>query len=132
MLKESIICIVIIVVILVGNFLTQNNTTELVKVLKGKMEELENVLLSKENEEKIDETAEEKIREIHDEWESRHDFLSYYIEHDEIEKVETNLADLDHLVEQSEYAEVVKQLDETIFLLEHIEKKYAFSLENIF
>ena len=134
MLKESIICIVIIVVIVVGNFVTQNYTTKLVDVMDEKMQELEEILLGREekNSEEVKEQAKTKLEEIHKEWNDRGKRLSFYIEHDEIEKVETNLSDLNHLVEEEEYAEVVKQLDESVFLLKHIEKKYAFSLENIF
>lgn len=134
MLKESIICIVIIVVIVVGNFVTQNYTTKLVDVMENKMQELEKILLEREEKdsEKVKEQAKTKLEEIHEEWGNRRKKLSFYIEHDEIEKVETNLSDLNHLVEEEEYTEVVKQLDESVFLLKHIEKKYAFSLENIF
>ena len=134
MLKESIICIVIIVVIVVGNFVTQNYTTKLVDVMDEKMQELEEILLGREEKDskEVKEQAKTKLEEIHKEWNDRRKRLSFYIEHDEIEKVETNLSDLNHLVEEEEYAEVVNQLDESVFLLKHIEKKYAFSLENIF
>ena len=74
----------------------------------------------------------DKIKQIEDNWESRHDKLAYYIEHDELEKVETNLTSLGSFIEANENSEAVSELDKSIFVLKHIEDKYAFNLQNIF
>ena len=72
------------------------------------------------------------IDKIKEDWESRHDKLAYYIEHNELEKVEDNLTALDSLSETEEYADAIKELDKCVFILKHIQEKYAFNLENIF
>ena len=74
----------------------------------------------------------DKIKQIEDNWESRHDKLAYYIEHDELEKVETNLTSLRSFIEANENSEAVSELDKSVFVLKHIEDKYAFNLQNIF
>ena len=45
MLKESIICAVLVIAIIIGNYMTQNYTKESVKELSNKLNELkENIL----------------------------------------------------------------------------------------
>ena len=75
---------------------------------------------------------ESKVKEVRDDWENRHDKLAYYIEHDELEKVETNLVALNGFIESSKYSDAISELDKSVFVLKHIEDKYAFNLENVF
>ena len=58
--------------------------------------------------------------------------MAYFIEHDELEKVDTNITALKSFIETNEYAEAISELDKSVFVLRHIEEKYAFSLENVF
>ena len=131
MLKESIICIVIVISIIFGNYQTQNYTKETVRELSGKLAGLKEELF-KEDYEKKQEDVKNKVEEVYEEWNKRHDTLAYFIEHDELEKVETNLTSLKSYIETNEYSESINELDKGEFILKHIEEKYAFSLENIF
>lgn len=72
------------------------------------------------------------MEDVKKDWESRHNKLAYYIEHDELEKVETNLVALKSFIDSNEYAEAVSELDKSVFILKHIEDKYDFNLENVF
>lgn len=134
MIKEMIICIAIIIAIITGNYSTQNYTKNVVKVMDKKIEELEQEILNQkgENIDIIKENLQRIVEEIQEEWKSKVKILSLYIEHDEIEKVEINIDVLKNLIDENEATEIVKQLDESMYILKHIEKKYAFSLENIF
>ena len=58
--------------------------------------------------------------------------IQNYIEHDEIEKVETELAGINGYIEIEEYKEAVVEIDKNIYILEHIKNKNLFDLENIF
>lgn len=131
MWKEMIICLVIVIIIIIGNVITQNYTIESVKELSDSLTELKTKL-----EEKEDNISEDnikgKIQEIEDNWKSRHERLAYYIEHDELEKVETNITALKSFIVTNEYAEAVSELDKSVFVLKHIEDKYAFNLQNVF
>ena len=62
----------------------------------------------------------------------QHDKLAYYIEHDELEKVDTAIINMKSYIETKEYSSAVANLDEGKFILEHIEDKNAFNLVNIF
>lgn len=129
--KETIISTVIVILIIIGNIVTQNFTVDSVETITNQLSELKTVIFEKEeniNEEEI----KNKLEEIEKNWESRHDKLAYYIEHDELEKVETNLTSLRSFIETNEYSEAISELDKSVFVLKHIEDKYAFNLENIF
>ena len=134
MKKEIIICIIVVIAISIGNIITQQYTKESVATISNDLEELKLDLNNKiKNEkEKTNDELSNSIDKITKDWESRHDKLAYYIEHNELEKVEDNLTGLDSLVSTEEYAEAIKELDKCIFILRHIEEKYAFNLENIF
>ena len=134
MKKETIICIIIVIAIVVGNIITQKYTKESVENLSNGLETLKTDLKNEidSDEKESNEKILEKIGEIRKSWESRHDKLAYYIEHNELEKVDNNLTALESLAETEEYADAIKELDESVFVLKHIEEKYAFNLKNIF
>ena len=131
MQKEIIVCIFIIVLITVGNVVTQNYTVESVESLADQLSDLKSDIFKEEENIERD-SIKDKIKQIEDNWESRHDKLAYYIEHDELEKVETNLTSLGSFIEANENSEAVSELDKSVFVLKHIEDKYAFNLQNIF
>lgn len=131
MKKEIIVCIFIIVLIIVGNVVTQNYTVESVESLADQLSDLKSDIFKEEGNIERD-SIKDKIKQIEDNWESRHDKLAYYIEHDELEKVETNLTSLRSFIEANENSEAVSELDKSVFVLKHIEDKYAFNLQNIF
>lgn len=134
MKKETIICIIIVILICIGNIITQRYTKESVESLSSNLEELKIDLNNEldDNSKKSGEEILEKIDRIRENWNSRHDKLAYYIEHNELEKVENNLTALDSFAETKEYSDAIKELDESVFVLKHIQEKYAFNLKNIF
>lgn len=132
MWKETIICIVLVIAIIIGNYMTQNYTKKSVKELSNKLNVLKEDILNVEEHKITIEQAKKTMEEVKKEWEVRHDKLAYYIEHDELEKVETDLTSLNSFLEAEEYAEAISELDKGVFVLKHIEDKYAFNLENVF
>ena len=122
MKKEIIVCIIIVIAIIVGNIVTQNYTVKSIGILSEELEELKKDVIEAE------ENGEEEVKE----WENRYDKLAYFIEHDELEKVKTDLTALNSFIETKEYAEAISELDKCVFVLKHIEDKYAFNLQNVF
>lgn len=74
----------------------------------------------------------EQIKYIRDEWSKRHKKLAIYIEHDELEKIETDLSGLNGYLEKEEVGDAMAQLDISVYVLEHIKNKTTLSLINIF
>lgn len=131
MTKELIICIIIVGIILLGNFFTQNYTRVSVEETTTNLDELRDEITKEEEEIDFD-IARKKIDNIHEKWDVRYAKLAYYIEHDELEKVETELRGLKGYIEKEEYTEALSELDKSIFILEHIKEKTSINLKNIF
>lgn len=127
MYKEVVICIVVIIVIVSLDIFTQKYTRSTTSDITQILSDLKSDML-KEDRDKID----EKVKKLDEKWGEKHDRLAYYIEHDELEKVDTAIVSLKSYVETDDYSSAIAELDEGKFILEHIQKKYAFNLENIF
>lgn len=131
MWKEIIISTAIVLLVIIGNNVTQGYIVDSAEEMTGKLKELESELKKEEenaNKQKID----EMIKGIQSTWDERHEKFAYFIEHDELEKAETSIISMKSFIETKEYPEAISELDQSIFILQHIEEKYAFSLENIF
>ena len=129
MKKELIICSAIVIAIILGNILTQGYTKEVVLYMDEELENLKEDLLQEE----VDtEKVAGKITNIREEWEKRYQKLAYFIEHDELEKVETELSSLQANIETKEYKQVIPDLQKCIFILDHIKDKSSLQIKNIF
>ena len=127
MFKETVICIIIIVAIFSLDMFTQNYTNHAVADISDRFSSLrENIL--KEDKDQID----EELKKLDENWNETHDKLAYYIEHDELEKVETNFTACKSLAKSGEYEQAISELEKTVFVLDHITDKYSFNLVNIF
>ena len=129
MLKEFLICIIIITGIVIGNIITQDYSVNSIEDVNNHLRELKETM---QNEEKNSEDIHSKVEEIDKKWEDMFSKLAYYIEHDELEKVETDLSALKGYIEVEEYKEAVAELDRTNYVLQHIKNKTVFNLQNIF
>ena len=129
MCKEVIICIIIVTVLFIGNTITEGYTSSSVEELSKQLTELKEELIKKE---KSNEFIYEKMEQIENEWQIRHQKLAYYIEHDELEKVETDITLIKSYIEVEESNDCINKIDECIFIMEHIEERDKFNLENIF
>ena len=105
----------------------QNYTKYSVEVMTGKLEILRENLLKKDEEAILN-----NMQDINNNWEDIQYKLSFFIEHNEIEKVKTNLVALEGDIQVKQYDVSISELNKSIFVLEHISDKYAFNLVNIF
>ncbi len=128
MFKEVFICILILSMIFVGNYITQSYTSKSVNEISKRLIEIKNEMQKESIESK---KINDKIGEMSNNLEKKHDKLSYYIEHNEIEKLETELTSLKSYVEVEEYDEAINEIDRALFLLNHIKDKYEFNLKTI-
>ena len=132
MVKEFIICVIILILIFVGNGITQGYSRDSIEDINGKLTELEQII-DKENQEEIDqEEVNKREEEIDKQWDEMFSKLAYYIEHEELEKVAKNLENMKTYLELKEYDNAIKEIREGIYILQHIEDKYSFNLQNIF
>ncbi len=127
MYKEFIIIIVVIALIVGLDIITNNYTKDTVNIISNELEVLKEHIL-KEDKEK----AEVQMKKVNDKWEERYNLLAFYIEHDELEKVETEITRLAADLSVEEYKHCISELDTTIFILEHIQEKEEFHFRSIF
>lgn len=129
MYKEIIICSIVIIIVVGLNILTESYTKESITLMTGNLENLkQNMILEEQNEESIN----KQIDDIVNNWNEKHKKLAYYIEHDELEKVKTELVLLKGNIEVKEYEQGIPNLNNCIFILEHIKEKTALQIKNIF
>ena len=125
--KELIICIILVTLIIIGDWIIQNYTKNTINNITGELETLKQCLF-----EKSDKNINEQIDRIDNKWNKVHNKLACYIEHDELEKVETNFTACKSLAKTEEYEQAISELEKTVYVLEHITDKYSFDLVNIF
>ena len=127
--KEIIICIVVIVFVVTLNIYTESYTKDSIIEISNKLEILKQAMNEKSQNK---EDLENQINSILDEWNSRYQKLAYYIEHDELEKVKTELISLKSNIDVEEYKQGMPDLDKCVFILDHIKEKSSLQIKNIF
>lgn len=128
MKKELVISIMIITLIILGNVITQNYTKNATIEISELLDNLKIEVLTKDEEEKLL----SKISTIEDEWNKFEEKLAYYIEHDELEKVESQISSIKGFIEVNNYEDVVPEIERGIFILGHIQDKSKLNIKNIF
>ncbi len=127
--KEWITCIIVILLVVITNVITQNYTNQSIEFMDTKLESLKEELIKEEVEK---ENVEQKMEEIMTKWRERYEKLAFFIEHDELEKVETELTSLKAHIDIEEYEDGVPELEKSIFILNHIKEKFRLNIKNIF
>ena len=127
MYREVIICAVVIITIVTINWFLQDYTKNSMSFIIGELEELKEDIMQEDIE-----RVENKMKQIKDDWHEKFKILAIFIEHDELEKVETDLVALEGFIEVEDYKTGINELNKSIFVLEHIADKYDFSLVNVF
>lgn len=127
MYKEFIIITLVIALVIGLDIITNNYTDDSVKVMSSELNRLREYILE-ENKEK----TKTQMKKIEEKWKERYKILAFYIEHDELEKVDTELTGLKADISIDEYKNCISQLDKAIFILEHIQEKEEFNFRSIF
>ena len=129
MYKELIISIIIVIIIITLDIGTQ-------KYADNAVQETINSLYSiKDKTKEVNRNDDEILKQTSDlysNWLNQHKKLAIFIEHDELEKVETDFVTCKSYMESKQYDMANAELEKTIFVLEHISDKYSFNFENIF
>ena len=127
MKKEIVISIFVVILIIVLNIITQTNFKETYAQLE------DNLIQLKENmKNNNDDFVKKQIQSIENQWTENYEKLAYYIEHDELEKVETQIVKLKANIDTKEYNVGIENLDTCIYILQHIKDKNALKIVNIF
>ena len=92
-------------------------------------------LVSNTREKQIEKLKQDKkrLQTMNEEkWDKKSETLAYYIEHDELEKVNTEIAKIKADIETNNEKIAIENLERCIFVLEHIKDKNLIKIVNIF
>lgn len=129
MYKEIIISVIIVVSIFVLNSITYSYTKDSLEIMSNDFSEIKEELFKEEiSKEKLSKKTEELIEN----WTNRSEKLAYFIEHDELEKVNTYLYAFKANVEAEDYEQAIENAYICEYIIDHIDEKEAFLLTNIF
>ena len=129
MTKEICICIIIVISVFFVDFISANNTKQSALELEKGFDEIS---LELEKDEINEEEINSKMKFIKEKWQDKYEKLAFYIEHDELEKVETEIYALNANIDTQKYEEAIEKIERFKFILKHIEDKENLSFENIF
>ena len=127
MYKELIISVVIIVCIVTGNIITHKYLEKSTEDMKNSLNSLEKSVLKEDKNE-----IELSMRNLQILWDSLYKKLTYFNEHDELEKVYVRLSSISGNIKAGEYKQTMQYIDECIYILDHIKDKESLYWENIF
>lgn len=123
--KQIIIIISLIVIIIIADILTNNMTKSYIQKIKEKLENIEYLIEGKKD---LGNSAEE----LKNRWKEYEEKLSYFLEHDEIEKVSLNINLINKQVNIEKFEDALETIAETKYLLDHIKEKNELKINNIF
>lgn len=126
MSKEIVITVIILVAIIGLNAFVGKYVDDKLNYVLTELNDLRPLV----EEEKYEE-ANQKINEIDEYWKKSEDIVSFFVEHDELEKVMTEYTSLKTYC-KLEQEEAFEALDKMAFIIKHIEEKDDLKLKNIF
>ena len=129
--KEFIIITVILILIFGGALYTNKYLDRTANDLLSELKDLKQNIM-KMNEEDSGETIKKETKNLIDKWNQTEDGWAIIILHDELDFIETSLTKMQSSIENDEFKDSLEELDNAIFLVEHIKQKEKFSLKNIF
>ena len=128
MYKEIIVCIIVIALIFSIDLISNNYTKKVFKEMNEILGNLRNEMIKEEDNAKIN----EGIKRLEKKWNENFKTLSFYIEHNELEKVAKQITLIKGNADIKEYSQAIPQLDECVFLLNHIKDKESLLIRNLF
>ena len=127
MRKEIIIVLLIIVIIYATGIITQNFTKNSISVMNEKLDNIKTYVINNDIN-----NLNLEIKDLNEKWTDINNKMSFYIEHDELEKVNSSLVKFKSYIELEEYSEAAPEIDECKYILDHIKEKQRLKIINLF
>ena len=129
MKRELIVTIIIVIIIIISGILTQENTKKTMSDINSRLQNFKEDVLEdkKQNNELF-----EDVNQLYDYWMEKDKILSLYIEHNELEKINTHLMTIKGYIEAEDVKESISEIEKCISVVEHLEEKQAVNIKNIF
>lgn len=125
MKKEIVISIVIIIFIVIGDILLEKYTENSFDLIGNKLSTIKDNLEDKEK-------SLLQIDEVNEEWNKRFNILTCFLEHDELEKIKTQLVVIKSGVQVNDTEYAYEEIDKAIYILDHLKDKQSLKWDNLF
>lgn len=129
MYKEIIVCILVVILIISMDLLSNNYTKKVFFSINESLGNLRNEMLK---EDKDVNKINDEIKKVEQEWNKKLNILSCYIEHNELEKVARQLTLIKGNIDVGEYNQAIPQLDDCVYVINHIKDKESLLIRNLF
>lgn len=125
MKKEIVISILIIIFIVIGDILLEKYIENSFDLIENRLESIKSNLEDKEK-------SLLQMNEVNEEWDKRFNILTCFLEHDELEKIKTQLILIKSGIEVNDTEHSYEEIDKAIYILEHLKEKQSLKLDNLF
>lgn len=124
-MKDTVIIVTIIVIVIIGNIIIQNVLATDSEEIIAKLEEIKVQIENNED-------ATENVQELYDKWEKTNEKWSIIVTHHELDSIKTAIIAVKAGVESNDTEYAYQQLQNSIFLVGHIQEKTKIEWKNIF
>ncbi len=129
--KTLIIAIVIVIIVIILDIIFENYSKNSIQKVNKNIDKLYTIF--EDEKENYDSQKLEKLAiNARKEWKKREDILSCFIEHDEIEKINSKLDVLYVQIKNEVWMDAKTTTSEVKRLIKYLEGKYELSVQNIF
>ena len=132
MKKEIIISIIVIAVVIIADITTSKITDSKIIDMNNKLSKMKETIDVNTQDTENNSEILNQARDIKNTWEEYNNILSYYVEHEELEKVGTEINCLYNYAKCNDQKESLDSITRLEFILEHISQKHDFTLNNFF
>ncbi len=129
MYKEIVVCILVVILIISMDLISNNYTKKVFSNLNESLGILRNEMME-ENKDKN--KINDEMKNVEQKWNEHLNILSCYIEHNELEKVARQITVIKGNADMEEYGQAVPQLDECVYIINHIVDKERLLVRNLF
>ena len=129
MYKEIVVCILVVILIISMDLISNNYTKKVFSNLNESLGILRNEMME-ENKDKN--KINDEMKDVEQKWNEHLNILSCYIEHNELEKVARQITVIKGNADMEEYGQAVPQLDECVYIINHIVDKERLLVRNLF
>ncbi len=133
MKKELIIVIIIVIAIIIIDTITQNYTRDSFEKINNELEKIKEIINKIDDQEKnSQQELQEKIKTMEEDWKIINRKTAFYIEHEELEKVNASMIKFKSYIQLEEYTEAIPELENCKYILDHIREKEKLQIINLF
>lgn len=124
-MRDTVIILIIIVAVIIGNVISQNILKEYSERLILKLEDIKVSMQNKE-------ALKQKVEELSELWEEAEEKWSIIVTHQELDMIKTAILNVKSSIEADDFDFAYEQIENSIFLVGHIKDKGAMEWKNIF